>query len=273
MGSYYGRPVLPHAAQPVYRGWLRAGWTFAEEGGTSLRDRVGARLGTLNNFASPPTGTSGWQTTGGAWGPALAFDGTNDHITVPTLDLLNDVTIVVAFQRNGGTGATRVLVQQTTGAANHYNLNFQTSNVLALNCGSTFAASTAITDALWHCACATWRKTTRAAYICLDGKLDASNLAYNPAPAAASGNLFIGKDNIVASREFPGQIACVLLGRGVSLQTALQLSADPFLPFREDYADLVRFGALGAAAPAGHPAGRRLGGFRQGRSWPGARVW
>ncbi len=57
-------------------------WSFDDATGTKATDFSGqGNTGTLTNFASPPTATSGWVKSGRRAG-ALAFDGSNDYVSV-----------------------------------------------------------------------------------------------------------------------------------------------------------------------------------------------
>jgi Concanavalin A-like lectin/glucanases superfamily len=63
-------------------------WSFNEGTSTVAADFSGNRnTGTLNNFANPPTPTSGWRN--GKLGKALQFDGNTTYVEVPDAANLN----------------------------------------------------------------------------------------------------------------------------------------------------------------------------------------
>jgi hypothetical protein len=65
-------------------------WAFDEGTGTTTSDRSSSGLtATLSSMSSPPTATSGWQTEETCISSkCLAFDGSNDSVTVADNSLL-----------------------------------------------------------------------------------------------------------------------------------------------------------------------------------------
>ena len=81
-------------AHPISRGLV--GWWPLDEGqGIVARDlSIYSNAGTLTNMANPATSTSGWGA--GASQRELAFDGSNDYVTVPhssSLAIVADMTM------------------------------------------------------------------------------------------------------------------------------------------------------------------------------------
>jgi hypothetical protein len=67
-------------------------WKFDEDGGTSVADDIGGRIGTLVN---------GPQWTTGVFGAALRFDGINDYVALPFFDIAGSGLSISAWVRNG----------------------------------------------------------------------------------------------------------------------------------------------------------------------------
>lgn len=111
-------------------------WQFDEGTGTTANDSSGqSRTGTLTNFASPPTSTSGWQTEDQCIsGKCLRFDGSDDYIDVPDTQDPTAFTYSMWVKPVNVSGVTAFVRTDNGGPDGAY------SNALAISTDSKFRA-------------------------------------------------------------------------------------------------------------------------------------
>ena len=168
--TVYPRLVIPHSpinwSHPLAHGlvdwWLALSqWS----GGTTLRDLTLRSNGTLTNMASPPTTTSGWNSSmspprTGEFG-ALAYDGTDDYVDVGSNSVLNGTTFTIALWFNPVVigGAVHTLFgHKGDFHPRHISLDWQTTNKVTigdenaayiLDFGTTFSAANTWYHVAW----------------------------------------------------------------------------------------------------------------------------
>ena len=126
-------------------------------------------------------------------GTHLNFDGTNDYVSAPTVNLANQsFSIEFWAKRQGGIGQYQYFFSQGTGTNDQFvGILFRTNNVLSFSFwGDDLDGVTAITDVNWHHYACTYNNSTKLQAIYIDGVLNASRTA--TANTAAAGTAYIG---------------------------------------------------------------------------------
>lgn len=141
-------------------------WNFEEGSGTSANDSSGnGRTGTL--------GRSSWSS--GKFGKAASFDGTNDYVGIPTIDLSasSAMTIEAWIKPTNITTNTYYEITRQDAGGLDWLLSFQDNGTIlsfGLNAGGTYTeidvsiTASTYTDGKWHHIAATYDGTTRRLY-------------------------------------------------------------------------------------------------------------
>ncbi len=157
--------------QPTKNG-LVGYWSFDDASSTKATDSSGnGNTGTLTNMAFPATASSGW-TINGKRGYGLAFDGTDDYVTLPNLDY-NSLTFS-AWIKRGRTSAgnfDRLLMSVNSNGWGVYMDSNNTIGFTKVAVSNTNSSGT-ITDTNWHHVVVTYDGANSRYYI--DGVLDSS---------------------------------------------------------------------------------------------------
>jgi hypothetical protein len=172
---------------------------------TTLSDDSGnSNIGTLENFSlfgtssnwiTPGAVISGYTTTSVCpVASALNFDGTDDYVELPGINLMNSsFTMETWAKRNSTGGSFNALFGQGSGSTDQgLHIGFRNDNTFTLAFyGDDLNTSTTYTDLNWHHWSVTYDAAINEQKIYLDGTLVASRISgadYN-----GFGNLFLGK--------------------------------------------------------------------------------
>jgi len=274
------RAPLLHRAQSarLNRGhWLAKGlvsWWLAVPGfigSTTWRDLCERNNGTLTNMAVPSTSTSGWNavTRQGGIG-ALAFDGTDDYVTMgspTTLDNLSALSYCAwIYPRTQGESLSGMIVTKTTGfdaiktlaLADNVGVNFRAKIECSSEDMSISTAVNTITLNAWQHVVLTFDGTTGILY------KNAVNIGSDTAvgtPFSDASNDFIIGNIADGSRTFDGFIDDVrVYNRALSASEVLFLYHNS----RIGYPGLLYSACWGRgafaplAAAAGQPVGQMM---------------
>ncbi len=186
-------------------------WSFNEGSSTKAIDYSGnGNTGTLTNMAtSPSTPTSGWNN--GKLGKALAFDGTDDYVTIGdsnSLDISSDFSISLWVKTS--TTANTVILEKSNDNTN-YHLHMSGDTAGALQFGITSNASTGrisgtqvVNDNRWHHVVGTFSDSSNTLRLYIDGVLSQSNTGASDTVSGNSQSLLLGSRS--GSAAFPGSL-------------------------------------------------------------------
>ncbi len=142
-GTFFGNIIRFRTAaliaQPPNNLGLVGYWPMDEATSTIAGDFSGnGNNGTMNTFANPPTASSGWNP--GKRGAALAFDGSSDYISVPTISISSDMTVSAWVKLNSnsvGDWSRTVIAKSAWGAGadGDFYLNLRTSPIAQTGTG------------------------------------------------------------------------------------------------------------------------------------------
>jgi hypothetical protein len=156
---------------------------------------------------------------------SLLLDGTGDYIDTPdsadwTLGA-GDWTFDCWFNRNGGYGADRILIgQSTSGFSYPFYLGFDSANKLTIVLnpgGSSRVGATAIAAGGWHHAAVV--RTGNVVRLFLDGAQEGADLAYSDTVADSSAKLAVGRLGEADYGYFFGWIDEVRISKGIARWT------------------------------------------------------
>jgi hypothetical protein len=220
--------------------WANSGlvgeWLFNEGTGKIVNDSSGNNnTGTCVGMNDPPISISGWNA--GPHGGALAFDGSNDYVTVLDNDALSSI-------ENGGTyilwiqpavdlrrGSFTGMLDTKPAAVGALQLQVVSSNKLRNSLGGEVGAEWLI-DSNWanqtHFIAGTWtKKTSPLQILYIDG---VSKAQFQSGRTVAVDLLDIGRLN--ALYYFPGLISSVsIYNRALSAEEIAYLYAFPWCGF------------------------------------------
>lgn len=213
-------------AQGLVACWMvLPGW----DGGRFWYDLAGNNVGTLTNMT---TSASGWRgtTRPGGFGH-VAFDGTDDYVSIAAAPAIQPVTAITLCQwiKTSGTGSVSLEKSNNPGSDDSYQF-YVPSTVRLTVAGASVSSATAVTDNRWHHLCGTYNGSTMAIYI--DGNQEASasltgNITYSSQP------LWIGQNN-PASRQVNGSIDDTrIYSRALSAAEVWALYRTPVLGYPE----------------------------------------
>lgn len=220
-----GTPIdRSHRQMQGLVGW----WLFQEGAGGMVNDLSGnGNIGTLNNFAFPPTPSSGWNP--GRIGRTLAYDGTNDYIALGTASSFGIPTggdskaFSFWFRTTGaGSGATQHMILSYGVALQNSSWRISiNAGLLGIfsNGGDSVSTSNTYNDGEWHHAVAMLDGNTLS--LTVDGgdevvSADGTNI--NTADTVIE----IGQDVVAGSRWFDGLIDDVRIYNRALTQPEIQ---------------------------------------------------
>lgn len=192
-------------------------WKFDEGYGTTANNSGsdGANSpATLNNMSTGPT-TSGW-TTAGKFGKAIAFDGTNDYVSVnsnPTaLKITGDLTLSAWVNLRTNTATHDIIAKKGASGQFGYRLSTDTSGKLNMEVSGTGSdtraatgSATLTTNTWYHVAGVYKAGTSITVYV--NGVQDGQVTTVMPASIFNStANVNIGAENTGASNLMAGAI-------------------------------------------------------------------
>ena len=127
-------------------------------------------------------------------GTHLNFDGVNDYVTAPTVNVANQsFSIEMWYKRNtAGNGISQYILSQGTASQDQLvSVAFGTTNLITFSFwGDALSSLTAITNANWHHYAFTYNSTSKLQSLYIDGVLNASRTAL--ANTTSAGTLYIG---------------------------------------------------------------------------------
>lgn len=230
---YYGNPAAKSASQTIssYTSLSPSGgaaafsteekgqgpianWGFDEGGTTSAHDNSSNGMtGTLTNMASPTNGISGWQSEDKCLvGKCMAFDGTDDYVTVPDaspLDVTTSFTISAWINTRTISGADIAVVNKGRDATATYAYEFGLDTgrfALKLYDGTnnpTVVGTTTASLQTWYYVTGTYDGSTLKIYV--NGALENST-SYSINIGNQSGAMVIGKNANASDRYFSGKL-------------------------------------------------------------------
>lgn len=179
-------------------------WRLDETGGTSAADSTGGRNGTyLGGVSLGQPGATG------ALGFSASFDGTNDRIELPALDLAsNRVTFTTWVRRSGDQNDWSGLVFSRA-AGTTAGLNFGTANELRYHWSGgnyDWDSGLVVPDATWVFVALVIEPERARLWLGQGGTLVSATHSVGHAPEAFSGTTVIGRDPTSSARSFRGRL-------------------------------------------------------------------
>lgn len=199
-------------------------WLFREGTGPSVDDDIGYKEGTLFDNARWTDGPFG--------GPAVAFDGANDGITLTSsINLSSNGFTLVSWVKPNGTGANDNFMGDWNGSGWIFRQDVTDGTALEFYNGTAnyTSATGLLVVGAWQQIGVTWDSRTYTLYH--NGRPVASG-ASTTAPTNGSATYF-GRI-VAAGFEWPGTMDHVLqYGRGLSGPEMAHLAADPYAFLRQ----------------------------------------
>lgn len=191
-------------------------WKFSEGYGTTTQNSGNGGLinGTLTNMNSPAVSTSGWQQDG-KFGKAIAFDGTNDYITMSNpsaLQIVNDLSISAFVNLRTNNAVHDIIAKNGASGSFGYRLytdaNGKASIQISQNGTATYTATSSSTLAInnWYHVVGTY-STSGALKVYINGRQEDNNTTSIPNSINnSSSNFLVGSENAGATNMMSGTI-------------------------------------------------------------------
>lgn len=185
--------AVPNFAHPLSQG-LVGWWLFNEQGGIKANDISGR-------------GNNGTLIGGPTWNnQALAFDGTDDYLTVPhsaSLALTTNITVSLWINDNSLSSDRVLLAKSSTSGTDRTFWFYENGHIRwsYFNTLGPIIPSASITDGAWHHVVGTFNGTTLVAY--LDGVQTGTPTAATPIAdngAAIGINSYVGGTNLAGAK-------------------------------------------------------------------------
>ena len=184
-------------------------WSFNDATSTKASDFSGnGNHATLGGMSAPATATSGWGN--GKLGGGLNFDGTNDHVVLPSsspLRVTNNFTISLWFKPSSLTQSGNYLMGKTNTAGDNsdYAVIWEyTNNKVEFFCGTGCSlgftvANTqlSITDTNWHHIVYTYDGSSLRGYV--DGVVGMTPVSGGGSINTGTGSLYFGGFNPITA--------------------------------------------------------------------------
>ncbi len=177
-------------------------WRFDDGTGTTAKDSItSANNGTLNNMASPPTGSSGWQTEDNCIASkCLAFDGTDDYVGVESAAAkygYSNYSVSLWYKSFATTADQKMVMRRASGGGNvNFALGFDATyhpTIFFYNSSTIYSAVSPDvgTTNSWTHLMGTWDGTNLKLYV--NGVLKATSTP-GATPSTGTMSTDIGRD-------------------------------------------------------------------------------
>jgi hypothetical protein len=226
-------------------------WLFNEGMGDKVYDSSGNQnTGTLTGFSHPSTVTSGWNP--GKFGKAIAFDGSNDYISIAHNNIFNFnstscFSVGMYFKTITTPGANFFVFSKYRESASPAGypwvilLQAGKNGLFAVFDGTYNPLDTGlknVIDGKWHSLFAIRNGVNRKLYLYIDGMIDAIatdttiNTLQNTEKIIIGGLLNKASPGIVNTTQYNGLIDFpIIYNRALSPSEVLQLYTEPFCMF------------------------------------------